>query len=467
MRQARFEGFDGWRKVARGLLMAECPPDEVTWVEASDPQPVLSFLKSTPAPAGDGGQFRVPREFLVAARTVAAHSDPERWSLMYRILWRVTHGEPRLLDTPTEADVLRFTDLRHQVQKEVHRMQAFVRFRQTRVDGEPWFVAWYEPQHDVLDLNADFFTARFASMRWSILTPGRCMHWDGKELSFSPGVSRAAAPTGDDLEAAWIAYYSSIFNPARLNPSALQAHLPRRHWRNLPEARVIEPLMKDAGPRTAAMLERSEFLRVRDSDYSPAQPPPGADVATLREAAAACRACPLWKMASCTVFGEGPASARVVLVGEQPGDHEDRAGRPFVGPAGQLLDRALAAAGVDRAALYVTNAVKHFKFEPRGKRRIHQTPNSRDIAACRPWLMAEIAQIRPRLVVALGATAAQSILEMRLKVTEERGRVLNSASGPTLVTIHPSALLRTEGETDAAAGFERFVADLREMRRTM
>ena len=186
----------------------------------------------------------------------------------------------------------------------------------------------------------------------------------------------------------------------------------------------------------------------------------------LRREAASCQACDLWKNATQTIFGEGPADAQIMFVGEQPGDREDRDGRPFVGPAGLLLDRALADAGVDRGRVYLTNAVKHFKFEPRGKRRLHKRPNAGEIKICRHWLLDEIEAIGPRLIVALGATAAQSLAGRAIPIGANRGRVLDVASGVRVfVTIHPSALLRLEDEEDRRSGYARFVDDLRSVER--
>ena len=183
----------------------------------------------------------------------------------------------------------------------------------------------------------------------------------------------------------------------------------------------------------------------------------------LRREAASCRACPLWKNATQTVFGEGPSDAQIMLVGEQPGDREDLAGRPFVGPAGLLLNRALADAGVDRARVYVTNAVKHFKFEPRGKRRLHKRPNAGEIKVCSTrWLLGEIEAVAPQLIVALGATAAQSLAGRPVPVQSNRGEVLELASGlRVLITVHPSALLRLRDEKDKREAYDAFVQDLR------
>jgi len=204
-------------------------------------------------------------------------------------------------------------------------------------------------------------------------------------------------------------------------------------------------------------------MRTDDEEYArPAQPPDTSNLTAIREAAAHCTACHLHRSATQTVFGEGPEGAAMMLVGEQPGDYEDVAGKPFVGPAGKIMDRALEEAGIDRSQVYVTNAVKHFKWEPRGKRRIHQKPNSREIAACRPWLEAELQIVKPNLVVAMGATAAQAIFGPGFRVTRERGKVLSSKLAPrVLATVHPSSLLRQPDEESREREYKHFVADLR------
>jgi uracil-DNA glycosylase family protein len=190
--------------------------------------------------------------------------------------------------------------------------------------------------------------------------------------------------------------------------------------------------------------------------------PPKPTLPALREAAAGCRACPLWRSGTQTVFGEGAADAEVVFVGEQPGDQEDRQGRPFVGPAGRVLDEGLELAGIDRSKTYVTNAVKHFKWQARGKRRIHQKPNWSEIAACRPWLDAELEALRPTVLVCLGSTAAQALLGRQFRVTRERGTLVESElAGHVLATVHPSSILRQQDDESRRTEMDAFVRDLK------
>ena len=204
-------------------------------------------------------------------------------------------------------------------------------------------------------------------------------------------------------------------------------------------------------------------MTTKTDEYArPATPPDTSSLTEVLAASRECTACHLYKRATQTVFGEGPRGAPIMLVGEQPGDYEDVAGKPFVGPAGKIMDRALEESGIDRNQVYVTNAVKHFTWKPRGKRRIHQKPNSREIAACRPWLEAELRLVKPKLLVCLGATAAHAIFGPSFRVTRERGKVLSSKLAPrVLATVHPSSLLRQPDEESRQREYKRFVADLR------
>jgi DNA polymerase len=279
-------------------------------------------------------------------------------------------------------------------------------------------------------------------------------------------VSKSEAPTEDTVEDLWRTYYGNVFNPARVKIHAMESEMPKRYWKNLPEASIISTLLEEAPRRVSQMIAHSQHQTTGEG--SPAPAPETKDLAKLRAAATKCDACPLYKNATQTVFGEGPRDAKLVFVGEQPGDQEDRAGYPFMGPAGQLLDRALEESGIDRSAAYVTNAVKHFKWEARGKRRLHQKPNSRDIAACRPWLLAELHAVQPQVLVLLGSTAAQSILGSQVRVLRDRGKVMTSEyCAQTIVTVHPSSLLRAPDEEIRERNYAEFVKDLKKVARLL
>jgi DNA polymerase len=245
-----------------------------------------------------------------------------------------------------------------------------------------------------------------------------------------------------------------------VNLRATKREMPVRYWQSLPEAVLVPELVREAAARTDTMIARQAPLP------SPARPlvEAAATLPALREEARRCTACPLYKDATATVFGEGREDARLMLVGEQPGDEEDRAGRPFVGPAGRLLDELLAEAGVPRGELYITNAVKHFKFvpAPRGKRRLHQKPSYGEVTACKPWLEAEVAHVRPQVILALGATAGQAFLGATFRLTRALGGTSVLPEGPRLVaTYHPSAILRMPDPEARERGREQLVRDLR------
>lgn len=427
---------------------------------ADDPLPEAP---ATPA-------FAVPRAFVDLAGEVILHRSPERFGLLYRLLWRL-QDEPELMGLASDPDVVRARDLAHQVSKASHKMKAFVRFRQVESDdgGPERYVAWFEPAHRVVEKTAPFFVARFANMAFSILTPDACVHWDTERLAFTPGVDASAAPAADALEDYWRTYYASIFNPARIKVAAMKKEMPVRYWRNLPEAALIPELIATAEERTRQMVRqqpsepsrrivRAAQRASRDAPFDGQAPTTLADVAAGVQL---CRRCDLWRDATQGVAGEGPGRARLMFVGEQPGDQEDLAGHPFVGPAGQMLDKALAAAGVPRSETFVTNAVKHFKHELRGKRRLHQTPNPSEVAACRWWLDAERRIVRPRVIVALGATAALSVFGKPMPVGKFRQQALqlpDQAQG--VVTYHPSYLLRVPSPEAKAKAWGMFVEDL-------
>lgn len=484
MVEARFTpDFEGWRTQAREFLAAGRPPDSIIWVSEAEAQIELTGLHGISAPSRSAESFpgddllssragparprgrntngrapRVSADFVARARYVAVYRHPRRWALLYRMLWRLTHGEPELLQITIDPDTQLFDSMSRSVRRDLHKMHAFVRFQEV----EPGrFSAWYEPDHEILRFGADFFAKRFPVMDWEIRTPDECVRWRDGKLTFSPGQTRPLTASVDAGEELWRTYYTSIFNPARIKVRAMTKELPIRYWRNLPEARLIADLIRNAPQRLQGFYEQQvpgaeQWLqKARGADGSTSLP-------QLRQAAASCQACGICKRATQTVFGEGPSDARIVLIGEQPGDVEDREGRPFQGPAGQLLNRALAEADLDRDSLYLTNAVKHFKWTPQGKMRLHSRPNSAEIGACKPWLAAEMKLLKPEIIVCLGASAAQSVFGKAVALQGLRGQTWSTAwSSCTRVLPHPSAILRMPDREEQAQEFAQFVTELR------
>lgn len=454
--------FDGWRAAARRLASHGVEAAAVSWRVAGEGGDL--FAAGTDLPDADGPQpVRASKRFLDFAERAVCHGDASRFARLYKLLMRL-QDQPRLLADATDADVAWLMALEKSVRRDIHKMHAFVRFRKTgERDGREVFVAWFEPEHRIVRLASSFFKKRFSNMDWTILTPHVSVRWDGTRLHFGGGARREDAPADDALEDHWKTYFRSIFNPARVKISAMTSEMPRKYWRNLPEAALIPEMIAEA-PRRAremALNAVSEPAPLASKIAGRRTAPPSGDPQTLAEARRqiqACRRCRLCEHATRAVFGEGPDDARLMIVGEQPGDQEDLAGRPFVGPAGQVLDAALTEAGIDRSQAWLTNAVKHFKFKRQGKRRLHQSPNTSEIDHCRWWLDFEQAKVQPELVVALGATACRALLGPKIRFGEVRGEILPAPGAPVLVTYHPAYLLRMP-DPDLRAGAKAAFAD--------
>ena len=425
--------FEQWRAAARPLLAAE-----------------------------HSGDIRIAREVMRLVQCISHYRDPGRWELMYRLVWRSLHENSRLLEDKADPDVRSALLMERAVNRECHKMHAFVRFREVGgFEGSKSYFAWFEPDHEILRRTAPFFAKRFPNMSWTIATPdGAAIHEDGR-LRFVDSPQCTSLPQPDALETLWRAYYRSICNVARINPSVMRREMPQRYWKNLPETAEIAPLIRDG---------RSAFAREeREKDDSGESMPRAIEQALSRlpppaEGPEACRRCDLWRHATQAVIGHGPKDAAIMLVGEQPGDEEDLRGRPFVGPAGQVLDRALVAAELPRESLFITNSVKHFKWEPRGKRRLHKRPDASEISACRFWLDAEIKNLAPRIIVALGATAMRAVLGITESLASARGQEFRHRSGArVLCTYHPSAILRAQGNEGATLR-QSLVDDLKRAR---
>ena len=413
--------WTGWRAATRALVLAGVEPGDVTWVVGGAPVPLPDAT----------GTFNVPRTLVALAGVAIQAREPERFGLLYSLVWRAHGGEP-LLDLPDDPDLTLARRLALDVRADAHRMRTHLRFMAAG-DG---FLGWYAPAHYVLEANAQLIARRFPSHKLTIATPDASAHWDGVSLRFGAGLTH---PEDDEtLRAWWDAHADAILAEARAGTAVSEAE-------DLDEA-PRPPDRPPIGPVVFPVRSEPAFV-------------------TARRDAAGCERCDLCVAATQTVFGEGPANAPVLFVGEQPGDQEDTIGRPFVGPAGQLLDHALEEAGIDRRAIYITNAVKHFKFTRQGKRRIHVSPSPGEITACGVWLDLERSVIRPRVLVLMGGSAARGVLGRPVAVTRERGQAMYLPDGQLVfVTVHPSYLLRVPEGAAQEREYRAFVRDLAAVR---
>ncbi|MDR6832659.1 MULTISPECIES: UdgX family uracil-DNA binding protein [unclassified Sphingopyxis] len=467
---ARPGDFAEWRDAARGLLAAGVAPEDVSWRGADEG----ASLFGDDAPPASAGAVSLPRELLAMADRVICHRDTGVPARLYRIMWRALRDR-QLLGRRTDPDIDWLGNTDKAIRRDIHKMHAFVRFRRLGEDnaGRESFAAWFEPDHYILRLTAPFFRRRFYGMDWAIFTPDARAIWHDETLTYGAGGTKDEVPAADVVEDQWRTYYGAIFNPARVKIDAMRAEMPKKYWKNLPEAQDIAPLLAGAGARVERMRQTAVSLANPQTGKWRTRMPEALaltdDIDSLDDLARAvgdCTRCPLHCNATQAVTGEGPLAARIMLVGEQPGDREDLEGRPFIGPAGQVLNEALAEAGLDRQRLFLTNAVKHFKFEPRGKRRLHQNPTAGEIDICRWWLDKERAVVQPDLIVTLGGSALRGVTGKSASIASMRGAVHELAGGTKLIaTIHPSFLLRLPDRARAAEERAAFVADLARARK--
>lgn len=454
-----------WRDAARALYLAGLPPRAVEW-QVGPADDLFGGADPLPEPRPKAVPPRVPKAFPDRLNAAICHSDPGRFALLYRLLWRL-QDQPDLLQIAPDPDVQQLHRMVKAIGRDCHKMHAFVRFREVQGQGPRRFIAWFEPDHHIVARATPFFARRFADMDWLILTPKGRAAFQAGQLT-TDEIACDNPQLDDPTEALWRTYYASIFNPARVKIKAMQSEMPRKYWKNLPEAALIPELIAGADDRVRQMAAQQAkappafHAAIQARRAAPAIIPAD-DWQALRAEALDCTRCDLHGQATQTVLGEGPQGAALMIVGEQPGDHEDLAGRPFVGPAGQVLDRALAQAGIDRGASYLTNAVKHYKFQPRGKKRIHQRPNAGEVSHCRWWLRREVDLVQPRLIVAMGATAMLGLTGQQVTMTRIRGQILRTQDGPAILpTWHPSYLLRLPDPDLVRAETAHFESDLRQ-----
>ncbi|MGB9991514.1 UdgX family uracil-DNA binding protein [Pseudoduganella rhizocola] len=456
--------FDEWRAAARSLIVRRVPPESVQWISEEGGDLLSGAADELPL-AQPAAAPRVPRRLMDMLESAACYRAGDRWAFLYRVLWRWHHGEQEILSMADE-DGGRLQQMVKAVHHEIHDMHAYLRFRERpEAEGAPRFVAWFEPAHDVLPQVAQHFAQRMGRISWMIATPEASVLWDGATMHSTGPLMRSAADIDDAGEKLWLTYYRSIFNPARLNADIMHGHIRSRFWKNLPEAAVVPQMVSQAaaGARKVGQLDtvgkrKGATIPIAAEDAQPERQQPS----TLDE----CRRCDLWQNATQAVGGQGARRAKVMLLGEQPGDQEDLAGKPFVGPAGELLDKAMDQAGMDRRKVYITNAVKHFKWEPRGKRRMHKTPGQREVMACHYWLETELETIAPDVIVALGSTALKSILQSgSVSLKDYMGEPFQHEGRWVVATYHPAYALRVPSPEARAEALAAMVGALRTAQR--
>lgn len=467
-------GYASWRSQALRALAAGWPPEAVTWVERGSVTSVTTAQMPldypTAAPVvyddrtqgsgahSDSASLRVSVSSALASllQDAALYRSPQRWALLYQILWRWWHGD-RAVASAADEDGARLHAMARSVRRAKHDMIAYVRFHRRGGAGMPEYLAWYEPEHEVLAYAAEHFAHRMGTSSWWIGTPQGAALWDGATLQLSAVSGDAATirtrAAVDEVESLWLAYYKSTFNPARLNETALHQHMPVRFWKHLPEGSLIPAMIADArsGARRVAQASAVRAMTGKQVAVDAQRAQPSRPIPSSLDE---CRRCELWRNATQAVPGHGPETARMMVIGEQPGDHEDLTGRAFVGPAGQVLDEALRRAGVPRDAVFLTNAVKHFKWIARGKRRLHKTPAQREVHACAHWLEQELARVRPAVIVTLGATALGAVLRRNVNLHDYLHAPVRLGDAWLIATWHPSYALRVDG----AAAREAIVA---------
>ncbi len=450
------QNFASWRLQARELLKQAIPPSEVDWDQSQenllfDESHCPSVSKIKPK-----GPIVVPPAFLKLAETVSCARVEERWDLLYRLLFRLVYENKNLLSINIDPDVAKALRLQKSISRDVHKMHAFVRFKKVETDLGETYVAWHQPEHLTLRMGAPFFVRRFGDRPWSIFTPDESAHWDLKKLNFSEGLPKHQFNVEDDFDKVWKTYYRSIYNPARINLKAMKQEMAPKYWAAMPESEEIYKLVRENHHRLEQMS---------DSAFKEIQIPPNLSMTEVEKMASQCTACPLYKKSTQLVWGEGSLTANLMIVGEQPGDQEDLLGRPFQGPAGRVLNECLQAAGIQRQNIYLTNAVKHFKWRPdkNKKKRLHQRPSGPEMGACKTWLEAEIKRIKPKVILALGRTAATAVLGRAPRISEDRQRLYSSSVYNSLIKVswHPSAILRQTSDDSAAHIKQQLIFDLK------
>ena len=447
MLHLRAMDFPQWRQQARLALANGIAPEAIHWQDARQAEgglfgcdQELDAEEPAVTTAADS-TVRIPASFLQTLRRLAAVSYEDRWNFLYKLLVRVSREGAGLLTDPLDEDAQQVRSWLKELHRDSHKMKAFLRFRQK---SDNFYTARYEPQHFVLQDLQEFFCKRFASMNFVIETPWERLAYIGGEGQHEWTREPWQGIEDDAMDELWLTYYKHTYNPARMNLKATLAEMPKKLWKNMPETKLIPELLAGSAAAVAEMIDKAPLSL-------PFDPGEVKSLAELQQYLQGCRGCALSHGFGNAVPGDGAPAASIMLVGEQPGDKEERQGSVFVGPAGQVLDEALAQCKLKRESLYITNAVKHFRHQNGPTGRIHQRPAQSSVHACRPFLMSELRLVRPQVVVCLGLTALKSFFGSLARL-DQPVQSLDFGWGPIafVASCHPAAILRSDANRRAA-----------------
>lgn len=397
------------------------------------------------------------KDFKSLVENVLCHSDESKFDLLYDFFVDYVKN-PNVIKNPIHKDLSVLKVFSKQVSRDIHKMRAFVRFNECTKDGKIYYIAFHKPDHYILLKNSSFFMERFNNMNWVIFSPYGVISWNQKELFYDEKSFSQSDFPDDPFVNLWKTYFSNIFNPARLKIKAMKNEMPIRYWSNMPETELIPDLIRSASERVTVMKETA-LKNSMDANFFI---PQTSDLSKVNSAMNICRACNLCELNTKAVSGRGSASPRVLILGEAPGDTEEKESTCFVGPAGQLLFDSLKNIGAALEEIYFTNAVKHFNFKQSGNMRIHKTPTPTHTMSCRPWLSKEISLLKPEIIICLGKTAAHSIFGFPMPLESLRGEVHQTKfCEKTFVTYHPARILREQNLELKQKLLNEFNADLK------
>lgn len=449
------QNFSLFKKAAAYSIKNKIAPHQITWkTECTDNLDLFGQGNSNSLFETSSNSLDVRADYKKLAENVACAQESDKWHILYDLLFRLKFISPHTLEFFGDPVLQKALHYQKEVTREIHKLHAFVRFKKVGLEPNESYIAWFEPSHFVIEKGTPFFARRFGDRPWSIFTPYQSAHFIEGKLTFGPGIRKEEFSAIDQYDILWESYYRSIYNPARLNLKAMKNEMAVKYWKNMPEVTHLQRLIAETPNRLQKMNDKA--LKNLNIDES----------WTLEQVyldSLNCTACPIHEKATQTVFGKGPAVAPLMIVGEQPGDEEDLAGVPFVGPSGKMLEQWLSNFGMQTEQIYITNSVKHFKWEPHASgRRLHKKASTSEIGMCRPWLEAEIKRVKPRVLLAMGVTAALSTLGKLVKLQEVRGKAHWSDTYNCWIipTWHPAAILRASSEIESESRTQQVLQDI-------